>query len=76
MEPFCTLSLFAFQPALPMRGVTDTYAAKDECGPFQPALPMQGVTRIDMEAERATVFQPALPMRGVTCLCHPQSLGR
>ena len=55
-----------FQPALPMRGVTEMRAKMLLAEKFQPALPMRGVTcrRIaDMTAQK---FQPALPMRGVT----------
>ena len=35
-----------FQPALPMRGVTDQGATRITAGSFQPALPMRGVTAI------------------------------
>ena len=55
-----------FQPALPMRGVTDF--TKDEIieMEFQPALPMRGVTIGIGSLKGIGEFQPALPMRGVT----------
>ena len=35
-----------FQPALPMRGVTDVRFRPSEIEQFQPALPMRGVTQL------------------------------
>ena len=38
--------LYLFQPALPMRGVTELREELKELIKFQPALPMRGVTAI------------------------------
>ena len=55
-----------FQPALPMRGVTQTHCVICSALSFQPALPMRGVTEYIGKQIRHCRFQPALPMRGVT----------
>ena len=57
----------SFQPALPMRGVTDVNGTGAKpVYVFQPALPMRGVTTHQRMICLRHLFQPALPMRGVT----------
>ena len=55
-----------FQPALPLRGVTEPPVPGEMQLSFQPALPLRGVTTGEVGASSAVPFQPALPLRGVT----------
>ena len=41
-----TCMFWGFQPALPMRGVTELLMQRPSDNLFQPALPMRGVTAI------------------------------
>ena len=41
---FGGVTVWRFQPALPMRGVTQYSSMFSRRSPFQPALPMRGVT--------------------------------
>ena len=55
-----------FQPALPLRGVTQHHPFIVNLNLFQPALPLRGVTISPALAGSRLLFQPALPLRGVT----------
>ena len=59
-------ALFVFQPALPMRGVTEETMVHKICKIFQPALPLRGVTPGIRVRHGGGKFQPALPLRVVT----------
>ena len=55
-----------FQPALPLRGVTEGSPGYMSPLLFQPALPLRGVTSASTSKFILNLFQPALPLRGVT----------
>ena len=58
-----------FQPALPMRGVTERYNDVDVLILFQPALPMRGVTLRGYASLRYILISTRTPHAGSDRSC-------
>ena len=65
-----------FQPALPMRGVTQRIARREIRDAISTRTPHAGSDQASLRGCERGLFQPALPMRGVTIVLHVLSVGQ